>query len=140
MKTAMSKPSEFSSLPHGRSSGNAFLAATTLTRDKLSLFLRDRRNRKWIWLALVALAFTRSYFVRELIVALFFFTIFYIFLMVLALFYIVTVDAMDYGSNWVGSLVRAFLLSVRHHFASPVRVPSLPKDHFVHRYKKLDHD
>ena len=90
MKTAMSKPSEFSSLLHGRSSGNAFLAATTLTRDRLSLFLRDRRDWKWIWLALVALAFTRNYFVRELIVALFFFTIFYIFLTVLALFYVVT--------------------------------------------------
>jgi hypothetical protein len=136
----MSKPSKFSSLLHGRWSYNAFLAAAKLTRVKLSLFLRHPRNRNWILLVVVAVAFTRSYFVRELLVVLFFFTIFYIFLTVLAIFYVVTVAAMDYGSNWVESLGRAFFLAVRHHFASPVRVLSLPEDHVVPRTQKLDHD
>jgi hypothetical protein len=140
MKTAMNKASEFASLLHDRSSESVFFAAVKLAPDKLSHFLRDRRNRKWIWLAVIALAFTRSYFVRELIVVLFFFTIFYIFLTILVMFYVVTVDAMDYGSNSVESLGRAFLLSVRHRFASPVQVPSLPKDHVVHRIRKFGHN
>ena len=136
----MSKPSEFSNLVHGRSSDNTFLAAAKLTRDKIRLFLRDRRNRKWIWLAVVAVVFTRSYFFRELLVLLFFFTLFYIFLTVLAMLYVLTLKALDHGSNWLESLGHAFLLSVRHHFALPVRVPRLPKDHVVHRTQKLNHD
>ena len=140
MTTAMNNTSQFGSLLHGCSPRNVFSAAVKLAGNKTSFFLKDSRNRKWIWLALLAIAFTRNYFVRELIVALFFFTIFYIFLTILVMFYVVTVDAMDYGSNWVESLGRAFFLAVRHHFVSPVRVPSLLKDRVVHGIWKSDHD
>ncbi len=114
------------------------MSVMRLAENKGYVFLRDRR--KWIWVTLVALASIQSYFVRELLVALFFFTIFYVILAALAVLYILIVDALDCGSVWVESLGRSFLSLVHHHFASPARVPSLPKDRAVHRIQKLDPD
>jgi hypothetical protein len=100
-------------------------------------FLRDRRKQKWIWAILIALASYQSYFVRQLVVALFFFTILYAILAALVVLYILMVDALDRVSVSVESLGRSFLSSARHHFALPARVPSLPKDRAVHRIQKL---
>lgn len=111
-----------------------------LAENECYFFLNDRRKRKWIWLTLVAFASIQSYFVRELLVALFFFTILYVVLAALAILYILFVDALDCGSVWVESLGRSLLFLARHHFASPARVPSLPKDRAVHRIQKLPCD
>ena len=111
-----------------------------LAENKCYAFLNDRQKRKWIWLTLGALVSIQSYFLRELLVALFFFTIFYLVLAALAVLYILFVDALDWGSVWVESLGRSLLSLARHHFASPVRVPSLPKDRAVHGIQKLRRD
>jgi hypothetical protein len=112
-------------------------SAVRYLRPRNYHLLRDRRKQKWIWAILIALASYQSYFVRELLVALFFFTILYAILAALVVLYILMVDALDRGSVWVESLGRSFLSSARHHFASPARVPTLPKDRAVHRIPKL---
>ena len=136
----MEKPSGFSSPLQGRSSWEPLSSVMRLAENKCYVFLSDRRKRKWIWVTLVALVSIRSYFVRELLVAFFFFTIFYVILAALAILYILFVDALDCGSVWVESRARSLLSLARHHFASPARVPSLPKDRAVHKIRRLDRD
>jgi hypothetical protein len=138
--TVMKKPSEFGSLLQGEPTWESFLSVIRFTENKGYVLFTDRRKRKWIWVTLVGLASIQSYFVRELVAALFFFTIFYVFLAALVVLYILFVDALDHGSVWLGSFGRSFLSLVHHHFASPARVPSLPKDRAVHRIQKLDPD
>jgi hypothetical protein len=103
------------------------------------VLLRDRRKLKWILAILVTFISFQSYFVRELLSALFLFTVVYVVLAVLIVLYILMVDALDGGSVWVESLGRSFLSSARHHFASPARVASLPKGRASDSSQKLGH-
>ena len=88
---------------------------------------------------LVALASIESYFVRQLLVALLFFTILYIVLAVLVVLYILFVDVLDYGTLWLESLGRSALSSAHHHFISPAKLMSIAKDRAFHRAHKLGH-
>lgn len=103
------------------------------------VLLRDRRKLKWILAILVTFISFQSYFVRELLSALFLFTIVYVILATLAVAYILIVDVLDRGSIWVESIGRSFLSSARHHFASPARVPNLPKGRALDSGQKLGH-
>ena len=85
----------------------------------------------------VAFALIQSYFVRELLVAFFFFTVFYLCLAVLIVVFILVVDALDLGSVWLESQGRTFLSLVRHYLASSAYMVSLPKHRAVHRIQKL---
>lgn len=116
-----------------------FSVARDLSKRGYAL-LRDHRKLKWILTILVTFMSLQIYFVRELLAALFFFTIFYVISAALAVLYILIVDALDCGSARVASLGRSFLsLAARHHFASPARVPSLPKRRALDSGQKLDH-
>lgn len=112
-----------------------FFSAVQDVSKRGYVLLRGRRELKWILGILVAFISFQSYFVRQLLAALFFFTIFYVILAALVALYILIVDALDCGSVWVESLGRSFLSLVCHHFASPARVPVVPKveNHIVIR-------
>jgi len=86
-------------------------------------------------MTLVAFALIQSYFVRELLVAFFFFTVFYVCLAVLVVVFILVVDALDLGSVWLKSQGRTFLSLVRHHLASSAYMLSQPKP--VHKIQNL---
>ena len=88
-------------------------------------------------MTLVAFALIESYFVRELLVAFFFFTVFYACLAVLVVLFVLVVDALDRGSVWLGAQGRKFLSLVRHYLASSAYMVSLPKNRAVHRIQKL---
>lgn len=111
-----------------------------LVEKKGYVLFRDRRKRKWIWVTLVSLASFQNYFVRELLVALSFFTILYVILAALAVLCILLVDALDCGSVWMESVGRSFLSLAHHHCASPARLPSPTKGRALHRIQKLGHD
>ena len=88
---------------------------------------------------LVALASIQSYFVRQLLVALLFFTVLYAVFAVLVVLYILFVNVLDYGTHWLGSLGRSALSSAHHHFISPAKLMSIAKDRAFHRAHKLGH-
>lgn len=88
---------------------------------------------------LVGLASVESYFVRQLLVALLFFTVLYVIVAVLVVLYVLFVDLLDYGTVWLGSLGRSALSSAHHHFISPAKLMSLAKDRAFHRTHKLGH-
>jgi hypothetical protein len=101
--------------------------------------LRDHRKLKWVLTILVTCVSFQSYFMRQLLAALFFFTIFYIALATLAVLYILIVEALDCGTAWVASLGRSFVSLAQHYFASPARVPSVPKRRALDGGQKLGH-
>jgi len=105
--------------------------------NKCHVNFKERQNRNLVWMTLVAFALIESYFVRELLVAFFFFTVFYACLALLVVFFVLVVDALDRGSVWLGTQGRTFLSLVRHYLASSSYMVSLPKHHAVHRIQKL---
>ena len=112
-------------------------SVAVVASNKCRVDFKERQNRDWAWMALVAFALIQSYFVRELLVAFFFFTVFYACLAVLVVLFILVVDALDRGSVWLDSQGRTFLSLVRHYLASRAYMVSLPKHRAVHRIHKL---
>lgn len=99
------------------------------TRDVTSrgyVFLRDHRKVEWILLMLAAFISFQSYFVRELVAALFFFTVLYVILAALVVLYILFDQALYSGILWLASAGRSFYPILHNHFASPGRMPSFP--------------
>jgi hypothetical protein len=97
-------------------------------------FLRWSRffPKVWMWMALLVLAAIYSYFVRQLLVALLFFTVFYVLLAALVVLYILFVEALDRGTVWLESFGRSFPDFAHHHFASPAWLASRTNDRFPH--------
>jgi hypothetical protein len=89
-------------------------------------FLRDHRKVKWIVAMLATFISFQSYFVRELVAALFFFTIFYAILATLVALCVVFDHALYSGILWAASLGHSFHLFLHNHVASPSPVLSLP--------------
>jgi hypothetical protein len=79
-------------------------------------------------MTLVALALIESHFVREVLVAFFFFTVFYACLAVLVVLFVLVVDALDRGSVWLGGpgthvpILSAALPCIRIH-GEPAQAP-----------------
>jgi len=90
------------------------------------VFLRDHRKLKWVLVMLTASLSFQSYFVRQLLAALFFFTILYVILAALVALYILFDHALYSGFLWVASLGHSFHLFLHSHLALPGRVLSLP--------------
>ena len=90
------------------------------------VFLRDQRKVKWILVMLATFISFQSYFVRELVAALFFFTILYAVLATLITLYVLFDHVLYSGILWVGSLGHSFCLFVHNHIASPSQVLSMP--------------
>lgn len=129
----MGEPAGFGSPSQGGSPWKPFLSAIRLVEKKGCVLFRNCRKRKWIWITLIVLGATESYFVRELIVAFFFFTILYVILAALVVLYILLVDVLDYGTLWLESFGRSVLSLAHHRFASPARLPSATKDQTLHK-------
>ena len=89
------------------------------------VLLKDHRKRKWALAVLVAFISFQSYFVRELVAALFFFTILYAVLAALVTLYVPFDHVLYSGILWVGSLGHSFCLFLHNHVASPSRVTIL---------------
>ena len=89
------------------------------------VFLRDHRKLKWILVMLAAFLSFQSYFVRELVAALFFFTILYVILAALVALYILFDHALYSGFLWIASVGHSFHPFLHNHLASPGRVLSL---------------
>jgi hypothetical protein len=81
---------------------------------------------KWVLAVLATFISFQSYFVRELLAALFFFTILYAIVAALVALYLLICDAMYSGIFWVASFGRSFYPFLHNHLASPSRVLSLP--------------
>jgi hypothetical protein len=94
-------------------------------RNRGYVLLRDHRKLKWALAVLVAFIFFQSYFVRELVAALFFFTILYAVLATLVTSYVLFDHVLYSGTLWVGSLGHSFCLFLHNHIASPSWVLSL---------------
>lgn len=139
MTAVMEGPTKFGSRSQAASARESSSRILRLVDKKGHVLLRDRRKRKWIWVILVALASIQSYFVRQLLAALLFFTILYVILATLVMLYILFVDALDRGTVWFESLGRSLLSLAHHHFASPAGLPSPTKDQALHRIQKLGH-
>ncbi len=90
------------------------------------VFLRDRRKLKWILVMLATFISFQSYFVRELLAALFFFSILYAIVAALVALYLLICDALYSGILWVASLGHSFHLFLHDHVAFPSPVLSLP--------------
>jgi hypothetical protein len=112
-------------------------SAAGVAANKCRVNFKERQNRSLVWMTLVALALIESHFVREVLVAFFFFTVFYACLAVLVVLFVLVVDALDRGSFWLGTQGRTFLSLVRHYLASSAYMVSLPKHRVVHRIQKL---
>jgi hypothetical protein len=112
-------------------------SAAGVAANKCRVNFKERQNRNLVWMTLVAFALIESYFVRELLVAFFFFTVFYACLAVLVVLFVLVVDALDRGSVWLGTQGRTFPSLVRHYLASSAYMVSLPKHRVVHRIQKL---
>lgn len=100
-------------------------SATRLVCRKWIALLDDCRKRKWIWVILLAFASYKSDFVRALLAALFFFTILYVVLVALTALYVLMAHALYCGILWAASVGDSFHSLLRHHVASPARVPGL---------------
>lgn len=90
------------------------------------VLLKHHRKLKWALAVLVAFISFQSYFVRELVAALFFFTILYAVLAALVMLYVLFDHVLYSGILWVGSLGHSFCLFLHDHIASPSWVLSLP--------------
>jgi len=104
----------------------ALLSAVRDVSNRGYAFLRDHRKVKWIVVMLATFISFQSYFVRELVAALFFFTIFYTILAALVALWVVFDHALYSGILWVASLGHSFHLFLHNHVASPSPVLSLP--------------
>ena len=100
-------------------------SATRLVYRKWIALLDDCRKQKWIWVILLAFASYKSYFVRALLAALFFFTILYVVLVALTALYVLMAHALYCGILWAASVGDSFHSLLQHHVASPARVPGL---------------
>jgi hypothetical protein len=100
---------------------------------------RNRRSLKWILTILVTLVSFQSYFVRELLAALFFFTILYVILAGLAALYLLIDHVLYCVALWAASLGRSLYFLPHHHLARPTRVPSLPKSRASDGGQELGH-
>jgi hypothetical protein len=96
------------------------------------VLLRNNRKMKWALAVLAAFIFFQSYFVRELLAALFFFTILYAIVAVLVALYLLICHALYSGILWVGSLGHSFYLYLGNHLASPSQMLSLPNGRASH--------
>jgi len=93
------------------------------------ILLRDHRKLKWALAVLATFISFKIYFVRELLAALFFFTILYAILVVaLVALYLLIDHALYCGILLLASVRRPFYLFLHNHLASPTLVLSLPKD------------
>jgi hypothetical protein len=101
-----------------------FLAVRNLS-NRGYVLLKDHRKLKWALAVLVAFISFQSYFVRELVAALFFFTILYAVLAALVTLYVLFDHVLYSGILWVGSLGHSFCLFLHDHIASPSRVLGL---------------
>ena len=94
--------------------------------------MRHAGRQWWTWVLLVAFVYFQSYFVRELISALLFFTAFYLILAALVGLYIL----MDYGIGcaiaWALSFRHAFPSLARERELSLARTPRPAKHHAIH--------
>ena len=90
------------------------------------VFLRDRRKLKWILVMLATFISFQSYFVRELLAALFFFTILYAIVAALVVLYLLICDALYSGILWVALFGHSFYPFLHNHVASPSQVLGLP--------------
>lgn len=90
------------------------------------VLLRDHRKLKWVLAVLVIFISLQSYFVRELLTALFFFTILYAILAALVTLYVLYDHVLSSAIFWVGSLGHSFCLFLHNHLTSPNQVLSLP--------------
>ena len=100
-------------------------SATRLVCRKWIALLNDCRKQKWIWVILLAFASYKSYFVRALLAALFFFTILYVVLVALTALYVLMAHALYCGILWAASVGDSFHSLLQHHVTSPARVPGL---------------
>jgi hypothetical protein len=82
------------------------------------VFLRDHRKVEWILVLLAAFLSLQSYFVRELVAALFFFTVLYVILAALVALYILFDHALYSGILWLAA-GRSFYPFLHNHLASP---------------------
>ena len=81
---------------------------------------------KWILVLLAAFISFQSYFVRELVAALFFFTVLYVILAALVALYILFDHALYSGILWLAAAGRSFYPFLHNHLASPGRMLSFP--------------
>jgi hypothetical protein len=96
-------------------------------RAKSIAFLMQCWKRKWIWALLVVVLSFESFFVRELLAGLCFFTIVYVFLAALAAIYLLIGHVLYCGALWAASRGRSFYVLLHHHVPRPSGVPSLSK-------------
>ena len=90
------------------------------------VLLRGHRKLQWILAILVTFISLQSYFVRELLAALFFFTILYVTLAALVALYLLIDHALYSGFLCLASVGRSFYPFLHNHLASPSGVSSLP--------------
>lgn len=86
------------------------------------VFLRDHRKLKWLLLMLATFISLQSYFVRQLLAALFFFTTFYGILAALVALYLLLDHALSSGIHWVESFGHSFYRFLHNRIASSSRV------------------
>ena len=89
------------------------------------ILLRDHRQLKWALAVLATFISLQSYFVRELLAALFFFTILYVILAALVALYLLIEHALYCGILWVVSVGHSLYPFLHNHLALPSRVLSL---------------
>jgi hypothetical protein len=102
------------------------VSAARDVRNRSYVLLRDRRTLKWALAVLATFISFQSYFVRELLAALFFFTILYAIVAALVALYLLFDHALYSGILWLASVGRSFYPFLHNHLASPSRVLSLP--------------
>jgi len=102
-----------------------FFSAVRDLTNRGYILLKDHRKLKWALAVLVAFISFQSYFLRELVAALFFFTILYAVLAALVTLSVLFDHVLYSGILWVGSLGHSFCLFLHNHIASPSRVLSL---------------
>jgi hypothetical protein len=102
-----------------------FFSAVRDLTNRGYILLKDRRKLKWALAVLVAFISFQSYFLRELVAALFFFTILYAVLAALVTLYVLFDHVLYSGILWVGSLGHSFCLFLHNHIASASRVTIL---------------
>ena len=93
--------------------------------NRCHVLLREHRKLKWALAALVIFVSVQSYLVRELLAALFFFTILYAILVALVALYLLFDHALYSGILWLASIGRSFYPFLHSHLTSRSRVLSL---------------
>jgi hypothetical protein len=80
-----------------------------------SMPLMNCWKQKWLWALLVAFLSFESYFVRELLAALFLFAVFYVFLVALIALCLLIDHTVHVGVPWSASLVQSLHFWLHHH-------------------------